>query len=193
MNTLIKRIESYQPETLLEMSVTACVLVLLMYDDAQNMFIILTKRPVDVKTYAGDYCFPGGMRETSDVDFIATVIREVQEELGLDEHHYQFIGQLDDFSDRYGHLVRPMVALIKKQDFEKHVQLSTTEVDQVFYFPLSELGRIKQNEQIERITLRRPSYIYNGGEVLIWGLTASIMVHLSNIIYQLDKPIGRGV
>ena len=80
-------------------------MVLLLQDETNELFLMVTKRPLHIKMYAGDYCFPGGMKESADRDLKATVVREVQEELGVKAENYQIIGQLDDFLDRHGNLV----------------------------------------------------------------------------------------
>jgi 8-oxo-dGTP pyrophosphatase MutT (NUDIX family) len=187
---IISKIVAYQPQLIDETPVSAAVLVFMMYDQDENLSILVTKRPDHLATYAGDYCFPGGTRESFDPDLQATAIRETEEELGLQKNHYEVIGQLDDFVDRYGNLVRTYFAVISKDDFEQKAKNSSDEVASIFYLPLPELLKIQPDIELEKITKRHPTYRYTQDAVVIWGLTASIMVHLSNIIFQLDKPVS---
>ena len=183
-------IRNYQPQFLSETPHAAAILVICMEDEAKNLFLILTKRSSTLVTYAGDYSFPGGMRDENDLDFKATAQREVKEELNIDAEQYEIIGNLNDFLDRYGNLVKPFVAVINKKMFEEHYQKSLDEVESIYYFPLEELKKLDTNLDLEHITKRHPSYYYQNQDVMIWGLTASIMVHLSNIIFGLHRPIG---
>ncbi len=191
-NEIISLIKDHPPITMKETPLSAAVLVLMMQDENDNLFLIVTKRSETLAMYAGDYCFPGGMREDSDKDFIITALREVEEELGIPPQLYQIIGQLDDFNDRYGNVVRPFVALINQLDFEKSYH-SDDEIETIYYFPLIELLEIKPDANLEIITRRHPSYCYVKNDVVIWGLTAAIMVLLSNIIFNLDKSLGKKI
>jgi 8-oxo-dGTP pyrophosphatase MutT (NUDIX family) len=180
----------YTPQSLAETPNSAAVLILIMLDELQNPFIILTKRPDDISSYAGDYCFPGGRKEAEDQNFKQTVVREVEEELGLKAMHYHILGQLDDFQDRFGNLVRPFVAKVSKKNFLQNHKKISDEIVNIYYFPLAELQNIKIDDTLEKITKRSPTYIYHNEEVLVWGLTASIMVHLSNILFNLNKKVS---
>lgn len=188
--TIISKISEYKPVLMSETSHSAAVLVLIMYDEHDNLFLVVTKRAANLATYAGDYSFPGGIRESIDSDLKMTMEREVQEELALKPDCYQMIGQINDFIARFGNLVRPFVATISQKEFEKHHKNSQEEVAQIYYFPFDDVLKIESNESLARITKRHPSYYYSHDDVIIWGLTAAIIVHLSNIIYDLDRPVG---
>lgn len=191
IDPIIKTISNYKPVLMKETSLTSAVLVLVL-NEGENFFLILTKRSDSVADYAGDYCFPGGHRESSDVDFRMTAVRETEEEIGLKSDYYKMVGQLDDFLDRHGNLVRPFVALMEKSNFEKFYIQNTDEIAELYYFPIMELDKLIEDPTIERITNRHPSYRYERGQVVVWGLTASIMVHLGNIIFGWNKKVGKG-
>ncbi|MDR3476851.1 MAG: CoA pyrophosphatase [Gammaproteobacteria bacterium] len=189
--SLLKKIQSHEAMKGTNTPIAAAVLILLMHDAEDNLFLIITKRPESFASYAGDYCFPGGMRDPSDRDLQMTAEREVEEELGLNPSHYQLIKSLDDFQDRYDNLVRPFIALITQADFEKHLKQSHSEVAGIYYFPLTHLHQLERNKSLEQLIRIAPTYSYTAGEVFIWGLTARIMVHLGNIIYDSHKPTGK--
>jgi 8-oxo-dGTP pyrophosphatase MutT (NUDIX family) len=188
---IIDSITTYSPETATETVHSAAVLILLARDAQDNLFLILTKRPDTIATYAGDYCFPGGMRDTGEANLKTTIIREVSEELSITQEYYQFIGQLDDFFDRFDNLVRPFVATISREDFEKHSHISESEIDEIYFFPIENLPQLQINPTLEKLIGRHPSYSYTHEKVFIWGLTASILVQLGNIIFNLNKPIAK--
>ncbi|MES2219112.1 MAG: CoA pyrophosphatase [Pseudomonadota bacterium] len=191
LDSIVKTLQNYQPVTAPNTPHSAAVLILLMFDDENNFSLLVTKRSETVATYVGDYCFPGGMKELSDSDLQFTALRETQEELNLSPEHYQIIGQLDDFYDHYHSLVRPFVAVIAKKEFMALQHYSSEEIAELFYFSLEDLRLINRDETMERLSKRHPTYSYRQGNVLIWGLTASIMVLLGNILFGLDKPVAK--
>lgn len=193
LDQIIKLISAYHPTQMAKTPHSAAVLVLIVHDDDENLFLIVTKRTDTLATYAGDYSFPGGMRDPDDADLKQTMHREVREELSLTPDCYQVIGQLDDFIARYGNLVRPFVATMDKKNFATYAKQSETEVASIYYFPLSDLAKITTSAELEIITKRHPAYVYTQGEVTIWGLTASIIVLFGNIILQLDKSVGKNI
>jgi 8-oxo-dGTP pyrophosphatase MutT (NUDIX family) len=188
---LLDVISAYRCVRYPETSTAAAVLIPLVYDENENLFVVLTKRPATIATYAGDYCFPGGMREDDETDLKLTVIREVQEELAIAAPDYQFIGQLDDFFDRYDNLVRPYVATLSKSEFEKRVHVSEKEIEGIYYLPIEKLSDFNVNHTIEQMTGRSPSYSYIDNKTFIWGLTASIIVHLGNVMFGLQRPLAK--
>lgn len=188
LKQISKIISDYRPYTLPQTPTEAAVLILLVHNQDDDVYLVITKRSQHVAKYAGDYCFPGGTKDIEDIDFHVTIKREVKEELGMCEESYQIIGQLDDFHDRYNHLVRPYVATIAKENFEARIG---HEVEQIHFFPLRDLQNLHVDKDLERITKRHPTYKYVDGEVVIWGLTASIMVHLYNILFDKKYVIGK--
>lgn len=195
---MINILSHYQPALMVETSPSAAVMVIILEQDkllldnnTNNLSIVLTKRASTLPTYAGHYSFPGGMRDADDKDLYATAMRETQEELQLSCHAYQYLGQLDDFHDRYGHLVRPYVALMKKSTFLNLHKISLAEIQDIYFFPIAKLSELKDDPTLHAITKRKPSYSFTDGNVFVWGLTAAILVHLSNIILDENKPLGK--
>ncbi len=191
-NLLISLIQSHPPVLQPETAMESAVLVIVIYDEHEKMSLLVTRRSNTI-AYAGDYCFPGGIKEASDLDCLQTVKREMQEELGLLEQHYQIIGQLDNFVDRHGNRVTPFVALMRKTDFAEQASVSEDEIADIYFFPLEELKNIGINAELEQVTRRHPSYLYVNNQVKIWGLTASIMVDFANIIFRQNRPVGKKI
>ncbi|MHB1947675.1 MAG: NUDIX hydrolase [Gammaproteobacteria bacterium] len=188
--SILVAIQAHSPILMDTTPHSAAVLVLLM-EDQHKLFLVLTKRAQTLANYAGDYAFPGGMRDMTDADLKITVQREVREELNLTPTCYEIVGQLDDFHDRFGNLVRPYVATITKKEFESHYKKSDAEVANIYYFSLDDIVKIKPNVNLEKITKRHPTYVYEQDDVIVWGLTASIIVHLGNIIFGSNKMVGK--
>lgn len=186
----INALKHHRPTTLPLTAKCAAVMVIFL-DNGNGIYeIVLTERSHDLKRYAGDFSFPGGMKDQPDADLYATAIRETQEELNIDLSNQPYLTQLDDFIDRFGHLVRPFVTIIDKPQFEKSLQIAKQEITRVYYFPLSKLPDININPEMSTLTRRHPSYTYTDDQVFVWGLTASILVHLRNILYAENQPVG---
>lgn len=191
LQTILTKIASAKQDRFAETPISAAVMVFLMQDAADKLFFIITKRPEFIATYAGDYCFPGGSRDPSDDDLQQTAIREIQEELLLTPQQYQIIQPLSDFEDRHHNLVRPYLAIITQETFENYVQAAPEEVEKIYYFPLDDLHTIERDKKLEQATGITPTYSYLKEDVFIWGLTARILVHLGNMLFDLDRPIYR--
>ncbi len=188
-DTLVSRVSFHKPDVLPETAKQFAVLLLVVQDKYGMLNLVFPKR-AQLITYAGDYCFPGGRKDTQDQNFLVTAMREVKEELNIGEELYQYVGQLNDFQDHEGNLVRPFVALMMKKDFDEHVNVSPDEIADVLFLPLSELNYLIDSRAIENHTRRSPSYVYVKGTVRIWGLTAAIMVHFFNIVFEKNKLVG---
>lgn len=70
--------------------------------------ILMTKRVARLNSHAGQWALPGGRIDAGETPFEA-VIRETDEEIGLDIGAGALIGQLDDCITRSGYMVRPFV------------------------------------------------------------------------------------
>lgn len=187
--SLIAVLIAHAPQELADTIPSSAVLILMVMD-GDGVSLVITKRAEGI-AYAGDFCFPGGMKEAQDQDFLATAQRELEEELGINAQSYQIIGVLDDFLDRYQQRVRPFVGIIEKSVFNQQLKILAAEIAEIHFFPLLELPLFQQSEELERLTRRHPSYFFARENVRIWGLTASIMVHLGNIVYGLGRPVGK--
>lgn len=189
LESILDVIQTYEPVTLPETEQASAVMILIVSDGA-SFSLALTKRS-DTVDYAGDFCFPGGQKEKTDVDYLATAKRELFEELHIAEQYYQVIGSLDDFMDKLDNRVTPFVATIDKQDFEAQCLPASDEVALVYLLPLDDVKRFDTSEELERVSGRHPSYYYINDNAHVWGLTASMIVQLGNIIFKLQKPVAK--
>lgn len=190
---IIKSVSSYRPVLMRDTARQAAILVMILNRHEGVPEIVLTKRSESLTTYAGQYSFPGGVRSEEDRDLYATAVRETMEELNLANDSYQLIGQLDDFHDRKGNLVRPFVVIMNKEEFlDRHV-IAHGEIARLYYFSLARLDEIKDDPELHVITRRKPSYSFRDGDVFVWGLTAGILVHLSNVLNGDNRPLGKDI
>jgi 8-oxo-dGTP pyrophosphatase MutT (NUDIX family) len=144
-----------------------------------------------LSSYSGDYCLPGGTKDLTDASLMMTAVRELEEEICLKNGDYKIIGQLDDFTNGKKRLVRPFVASVTKRTLEKQQCCPNSEVQSIYLFPFQEVFKIQESTDMHNPSYRYPSYRYHNEHIYLWGLTASIIVHLANVISGETRPVGR--
>jgi 8-oxo-dGTP pyrophosphatase MutT (NUDIX family) len=69
------------------------------YELVGEVRIILTKRPMSMRSHQGEVSFPGGKFEPQlDTDLAATARRETEEEIGIPRESVEILGELDSLS-----------------------------------------------------------------------------------------------
>ncbi|NXJ84363.1 NUDT8 protein, partial [Trogon melanurus] len=120
--------------------------------------------------------FPGGRRDPSDRDAVATALRETREELGLRLEEERVWGQLRTLPDRQGLIVAPVVANLGPLE-DLTLTPNPDEVEEVFTLPLAHLLR-EENQGYTRFrTAAGYGYtlpVFLNGPHRVWGLTAII-------------------
>lgn len=152
--------------------------------------MLLTKRPMTLKSYCGQVCFPGGRQDPEDGgDDVRTALREAHEEVGLEPSHVQPLCRLVPIESSTGLCVTPIVGYIQNSSFEpSSLQLSEVEVEAAFcvpvlYFLEERNCASKENEErFGRIYCRR-TYFFQSEEKTfkIYGLTAHIAHQVAEI------------
>lgn len=128
----------WTPEVVLESSFSqrersnASVLLALVMRDELN--VLLTERTLHLSTHGGQVAFPGGKADATDVDAIATALRETQEEVGLTPDHVEVLGTLPHYITGTHFVISPIVALVNPS-FE--LKINPFEVAHAFEVPLS--------------------------------------------------------
>lgn len=116
----------------------AAVLVLLT-DGPKGPRVLLTERAAGLRNYPGRLSFPGGGRETVDVDPAATALREAGEEVGLDSAGVQILGALPTVTDpAVTFVVTPVLAWTVRPDCTGAV--SAAEVTAVRWVDLADVA-----------------------------------------------------
>ena len=157
----------------------ASVLVPLVVRDA-GLSVLLTQRADHLSDHAGQISFPGGRREPSDPDEVATALREANEEVALEPERVEVLGALPEYLTGTGFRVTPVVGLVH---LPFTVSADTLEVAEIFEVPLSFLMnpanhevRLLRWEGGERRFFAMP-YPRAGaaGQYFIWGATAGML------------------
>lgn len=164
--------------------VPAAVLVPLI-NQPQGVTVLLTRRTGHLHDHAGQISFPGGRVDETDVDRVATALREAAEEIGIAPSAVEIIGALPEWDIPTGFRVTPVVGWI-----EPPLELSpdSFEVAEVFEVPLAFfLDPANHERHSDEINGRRRHYYampYEGRN--IWGATAGML----HTLYRVLHPEG---
>ena len=137
--------------------------------------------------HSGQVAFPGGRRDDSDADTVATALREAHEEVGLTADKVEVISVLDEYRTSSNFVVTPVVGIVPWPS-EYHPQ--PTEVDRIFSIPLNWLGDEANVELRDRqlknadaaLQLKVVYYKPYDGEVL-WGASARMTLSLLKALH----------
>jgi 8-oxo-dGTP pyrophosphatase MutT (NUDIX family) len=156
--------------------VPSAVLVPL-YAAAGQLWVLLTRRTDTLPKHAGQYAFPGGVREEGDQDEVAAALREAHEEIGLDPSRVVVLGHLDDVRTPTGFLISPVVGAIP---FPLTVQPASEEVEAIVQVPFAYLANpeVVEEQELEIAGERVLSPVYHYRNHRIWGATARILADL---------------
>ena len=114
--------------------------------------IILIQRPIYQGVHSNQIALPGGKSELDDENLLATAKRETLEEIGIDAHQYEVIGQLSTiYVPPSNFYIAPFVAISDQPlTFIPEVK----EVSEIISFPIANLlaATSKQKQQITMST-----------------------------------------
>jgi 8-oxo-dGTP pyrophosphatase MutT (NUDIX family) len=164
----------------------AAVLVAL-YLEGGRAHAVFTKRREDLRRHPGEISFPGGRRDDTDPDLLATALREAEEEIGLPASSVEVVGALQPTPTiATGYAVYPFVGLIEAG---RAWTLSPREVAAVLELSLHDvLAGYGRRRLLRRgIPIRTDTYVV--GEDLIWGATARILADLFDRIGPLLESL----
>ena len=151
-------------------------------DHTNGLTVLFTERSKELKNHPGQISFPGGRMEASDEDYVATALRESEEEIGLSRRAVTILGQLDICLTGTGFRITPVVGLIKEP---LSLRLSPREVADTFEVPLLTLldkKRYRTNTTVLENGDTREFHVFDYPDRYIWGATAKMLVNLRNVI-----------
>ncbi len=157
---------------------TPAAVLMPLIDHADGMTVLLTQRTAHLSAHAGQISFPGGRFEAGDGTPENTALRETEEEIGLDRAQIEVIGRLGVRETGTGYRVVPVVGVITPPF---SVTPDPHEVAEVFEVPLSFVLDPANHRFETRIVsgVERQFYSVAYGDYYIWGLTARLLVNLS--------------
>lgn len=181
---IIQRVlERRTRETVTDDSLMPAAVMVLLYPKDGDYYVLLNKRSEQVEHHKGEISFPGGARDPEDRDFLATALREVEEEMGIHPADVALLGQLDDVVTRSRFGVRVFTGTIP---YPYPFRPSTEEIAEVLEVPISLL---RSPASLRHETRRAGgqgiaaiSYAYH--HHLIFGATAKILQQFLGLLEQ---------
>jgi 8-oxo-dGTP pyrophosphatase MutT (NUDIX family) len=151
---------------------SAAVLVPIYYQQGQY-YILLIKRTERVKKHKGEISFPGGARDEGDRTLLDTALRESAEEVGLASDKVEILGELDDeVSVKTNYVITPFVGLIP---WPYQFKVDGVETEEIIEAPILVLQDKGYSHQEIRDGKAVTLYFYNYQGRVIWGATARIL------------------
>ena len=162
----------------------AVLLALSPVEDADDLGLVLVRRPDSMRTHAGQVALPGGAVEPGDRDGIAAALREAHEEVGLNPAEVTVAGTLDSAYIPVSNFdVLPVVGL---WDGRSPLRPNPAEVDGVLRPTLRQLadpanhGSMPLRSLVDEAGLRgraaelaSPVFWVDG--TVVWGFTAGLL------------------
>ncbi|KAI0089363.1 NUDIX hydrolase domain-like protein [Irpex rosettiformis] len=183
----------------------AAVLVALFVGRMGDLYVLLSQRSSNLRSYAGDTSLPGGKREPNDRTIEWTARREAFEEIGLplDKRKVPLLCLLEPFLAGSNLIVTPVVVLVLDNTIRPI--LNEAEVSLLFSHPLAALLKT-ETPSTDPAMLEFEYYTHNdlkewiglpgtyrmhrfltgreaGGTKPIYGLTAAILIWVAVVGY----------
>jgi 8-oxo-dGTP pyrophosphatase MutT (NUDIX family) len=154
---------------------TAAAVLLPLFGWPEEPGLIFTERRADLRSHAGEISFPGGRRDEGDSDFVATALREAEEEIALDPAAVEIGGALPPTTTfATGYRIYPFVGLVA-DPAQLGLEPSPDEVETVLAYSLDVLRESYAMRRLVRrgVPIHTPTYEVEGQ--MIWGATARIL------------------
>lgn len=152
--------------------------MVLLFEDSNQWYTVLIKRPSYPGVHSDQIAFPGGKQELSDRDLLHTATRETHEEVGVTPQRITHIGALSPlYIPPSNFIVHPFVGRIEGD--RKWVP-ETAEVAEVIEMPLDIIvgsHRVGYHTVHTRYgKMKVPAYEFKGH--IIWGATGMMLAEL---------------
>ena len=150
--------------------------------------VLYIKRTSRYGTHQGQIAFPGGTYEHQDANLLATMYREVEEEVGIVPARINVLGRLDcQFTTSSRYNIVPCVGVI---DCADNLCLQRSEVDKVLSMPLAWLANpanVVEEWMQDELGQQVLTFRYHPwqGEIL-WGATARMTQNFISLIHRIQ-------
>jgi 8-oxo-dGTP pyrophosphatase MutT (NUDIX family) len=159
--------------------------MLLLFEESDDLYGCLIKRPMHMKHHPGQIGLPGGTVELTDNSLIDTALRETQEELGIEPRIVDVLGTLSELYIPVSKF--NIYPIIGWTDQKPQFTLNNSEVDQLIFFPVLSHIRNGMTDEAEVETLNGPLKVpcFKFQGEIIWGATAMILSEFLDILRNL--------
>ncbi|MFH2008657.1 MAG: CoA pyrophosphatase [bacterium] len=157
---------------------------------SDRLHVSFMQRTEDGSTHSGQIAFPGGAREATDVDEIATALREAHEEVNIHPDTVTPLGLMDDNATISRYIVTPVVGAVLQPP---RYRPDPEETQDIFEVPLPFLLN-PENERrvpdIEFIGKLYALYEYRWQQRTIWGVTGRILHSFLTVAREVNDAHG---
>ncbi len=174
--------------------------VLIPFIKKNDEFCLIFERRSGSVSQPGEISFPGGKKEVSDTDLLYTAIRETKEELGLREQDIRNTFSFDILVTPFNKVIYSYTAFV-----EEHAEFfpNKDEVEELLFIPFSSFVKQEPEAYFGKVMIERAknfpfekipnkeqyafatgsyiTYFYQYNDVVIWGLTASLLKNLIDV------------
>ncbi len=173
---LRRRLSSPPPRRLPPSEERQAAVLVPLYVDAKELWVVLTKRAESLGNHGGQFAFPGGALDLGE-DHWQAAARETEEELGIERSKPLPLGELDEESTPSGFRIVPCVAAVP---YPLETTVNESEIAEVFSAPVLAFAnpRLVEDRTVEINGVPRLLRIYHVGSRQVWGLTARILQNL---------------
>jgi len=167
------------------------VVAALLRDSPAGAEVLLIRRAEhELDPWSGHMALPGGHVDAGDESLVATAVREIAEEVGLDLlGHAQLIGRLPELVASPAQLT--IVPLVFALATGHEPRANPSEVAEVLWATLDHLrspsAKSSHEHLVQQQRHRFPAFDVRGR--IVWGLTYRI---LGNLLSTLDPPSAPG-
>ncbi|XP_056455737.1 peroxisomal coenzyme A diphosphatase NUDT7 [Gadus chalcogrammus] len=163
-----------------------------------ELYVLLTLRSEQLRTNAGEVCFPGGKSDPQDTDEIHTALREAEEEIGIPPDQVEVVCRLlDPIVSKGGLLVTAVVGFIDGSFLPRP---NPAEVSEVFAVPLKLFVQKKDHSMFGAPGMFLHSFQFldsdSGRQYRIYGLTAAFAIIVAVLALgkwpEFDIDLGSG-
>ena len=173
---------------LLRRVLARCAVALFLGERAEEGISVLMIRRAERSgdPWSGHMAFPGGRREASDRNSLATALRETHEEIGFDASaRASLLGRLSDIATHPRLPRGPMIITpwVFRMDAQPDFALNH-EVAETVWVPLGYLANRSNREKMRwapnGVALELPCYLFGGRR--IWGLSLMMLDELLEVL-----------
>jgi 8-oxo-dGTP pyrophosphatase MutT (NUDIX family) len=155
--------------------------LILLYESASELRILLTRRTEQVLHHPGQISFPGGEQHPGE-SLAATALREAEEELAFDLKDARILGQLTPlYISPSNYCIYPTVAFLRGVPGFKP---QADEVAEVIEVPINHLldprHASRETRDLHGRPVSVPFYEFRGHK--IWGATAMVLAELLSLL-----------
>ena len=163
----------------------SAVLILFFQDDDVIKMIVI-RRSEYVGIHSGQIAFPGGRYEEDDLDVSTTALREIQEEIGIDEDKIEIIGRLTDIYVPPSNFI--ISVFVGYLDEKPQYKIDKREVAEVIEIPIDDFYKsdvIKQKDfYVNSIIAASNAPYFDVTNAEIWGASAMVISEMLDLLSE---------